>query len=119
MNQTPIIPIDVEYKQKNGDRCKGNALSDKDFVHDSDSRDGFFSLYPSRESDRRRKLTFDELYGTPLGEIMAVLSSWSSYRFRLELPTRRQIDISKHFVDARHCIPHQLNPSSSFFVFTL
>ena len=36
MNQTPIIPIDVEYKQKDWARCKGNALSDKDSAHDEE-----------------------------------------------------------------------------------
>lgn len=33
MSQTPIVPIDVEYKQKDWARCKGNALSYQKSVH--------------------------------------------------------------------------------------
>ena len=42
LNQTLIIPIDVEHKQKDWARCKGDALSDKNSVHDRKWRNLIF-----------------------------------------------------------------------------
>jgi hypothetical protein len=34
VSQTPIVPIDVEYKQKQWTGRKGNALGDENSVHE-------------------------------------------------------------------------------------